>query len=107
MEFRYMGFDQQDSTRAYRFDGVEKGQPVVRLVVIADLTLCLKHHVSIQEGPALYARKLTADSAVPRLQDRQLTNQDLLEFAAGRADAKARKAGTHRPPRPIRGVPLS
>ena len=33
MELRYMGFDQHDNTRAYKFDSVEKGQPIVRFVI--------------------------------------------------------------------------
>ena len=39
-----MGFDQHDNKRTYKFDGVEKGQPIVQFVVTADLALFLKHH---------------------------------------------------------------
>ena len=63
MELRYMGFDQHGNMRAYKFDSVEKGQAIARLVVTADLTLFLKHHINIQEGPDLCARKLSADPA--------------------------------------------
>lgn len=108
MELRYVGFDQHDNIRAYQFDGVEKGQPNVRLVITADLTLFLKHHVSIQEGPDLCARKLSADPAAMGPHDHQLTNQDLVAFATACADEKAlkaelrRKANQHRrwPSRP-------
>jgi hypothetical protein len=92
MELRYMGFDQHDNIRAYKFDSVEKGQPIVRLVITADLTLFLKHHVNIQEGPDLCARKLSADSAAIGPKDHQLTNEDLLVFATARADEKAHRA---------------
>ena len=96
MELRYMGFDQQDNIRAYKFDGVEKGQPNVRLVVTADMTLFLKHHVSIQEGPDLCAHKLSADSAAIGPKDHQLTEEDLLVFATACADEKAHKAELRR-----------
>lgn len=96
MELRYAGFDQHDNTRAYRFDRMEKGQPTVQLVVTADLALFLKHHVSIQEGPALCARKLSADSMEFGQRDHELTNEDLLAFATARAAADARKAKLRR-----------
>ena len=78
------------------FDGVEKGHLTVQLVITADLTLFLKHHVTIQEGPDLCARKLTADLAGLEQQDHQLTNEDLLAFATARADEQARKAEVRR-----------
>ena len=96
MQLRYMGFDQHDNTRAYKFDGVEAGHLVEHLVITADLTLFLKHHVSIQEGPDLCARKLTADLAGIGPHDHQLTNEDLLAFVAARADEEAHKAELRR-----------
>jgi hypothetical protein len=93
MELRYLGFDQRDNTRAYKFDDVEKGPPAVRLVITTDLTLFLKHHVNIQDGPDLCARKLTADSAQ---HDHQLTEEDLVAFATARTDEKARKVESRR-----------
>ena len=115
MELRYVGFDQHDNTRAYKFDGVEKGQPIVRFVITADLTLFLKHHINIQEGPDLCAHKLSANSAAIGPKDHQLTDEDLLAFAAACADQKAhkaelrRKANQHRrwPSRPNREMPNS
>ena len=94
MELRYMGFEQHDNTRVYKFDGVENRQTIVQVVVTADLALFLKHHISIQEGPDLCARKLSTDSARPH--DYQLTNEDLLAFAAARAAEEARKAELRR-----------
>jgi hypothetical protein len=96
MELRYVGFDQHDNTRAYKFDSVEEGQPIVRLVVTADMTLFLKHHVSIQEGPSLCARKLTTDPAAIGQHDHQLTNEDLLAIATARATEEAHKAELRR-----------
>ena len=111
MELRYMGFEQHDNTRVYKFDGVEKGQLIVQLVVTADLALFLKHRISLQEGPAISARKLTTDSAGQH--DHQLTDDDLLVFTTARADEEARKAELRRkanlsrrwPSRPAREMP--
>ena len=88
MDLRYMGFDQHDNIRAYKFDGVEEGQPIVRLVITADLTLFLKYHINIQEGPDLCGRKLSADSAGSVQHDHQLTDEDLLAFTTARAGAR-------------------
>ena len=96
MEVRYKGFDQHDNTRTYKFDGVEKGQPVVPFVVTADLALFLKHHVNIQEGPTLCARKLTADPTGLGQHDHQLTDEDFLAFTTARAVEEARKAELRR-----------
>ena len=90
MELRYMGFDQHVNTRTYKFDGVEKGQSIVRFLVTADLPLFLKHDVNIQKGPDLCARKLTADPT--GLGHHQLTDEDLLTFATARAVEQTRKA---------------
>ncbi len=92
MDLRYMGFDQHDNTRAYNFDSVEGGHRIAQLVITTDLTLFLKHHISIQEGPTLCACKLNADPAELGPHDHQLTNDDLLAFATARADEEAHKA---------------
>ena len=96
MELRYMGFDQHGNIREYMFDDVSDGERAVRLVVTADLTLFLKHHISIQEGPAVSARKIAANTAKLGQHDHQLTNQDLLAFAAARTSEVARKAELRR-----------
>ena len=105
MDLRYMGFDQHDNTRVYKFDGVESGHRIEQLVVTTDLTLFLKHHIAIQEGPDLCARKLTADLAGVGQQDHELTNEDLLAFATARADEQAHKAEVRRMANRHRGLP--
>jgi hypothetical protein len=96
MELRYRGFDQHDNTRAYKFDGVEDGHPIVKFVVSADLTLFLKHHLSFQEGPSLCASKLTAEATELGQHDHRLTDEDLLGAVTARADEKVRKAELRR-----------
>jgi len=92
MEVRYLGFEQQDNSRSYRFEVIEKGQRPRRFVVLADLALFLANRVGIQEGPTLSANKLTAD--LDRHFDgvHQLTGDDLRLFANARAVEEARRA---------------
>ena len=96
MELRYLGFDQTLNTRAYRFEGLNKGEPPVHLVVTADLAMFLKHRIGIQEGPGLCARKLASDAQSPRLENVELTNDDLRAVVDARAVADARKAELRR-----------
>jgi hypothetical protein len=105
VKLRYMGFDQHDNTRGYKFDGVENGQLIVQFVVSADLTLFLRHRVNIQDGPSLFACKLGTDFAELGPRNHQLTNEDLLAFTTARAAAEARKAELRSPDRRRRFPP--
>ena len=91
VQFRYIGFDQHENARTYKFDRAEDKQPAVRLVVTADLALFLKHHVNIQEGPSLCARKLNADQTALGQHDYELTDEDLLAFTAAHARKPPRR----------------
>jgi hypothetical protein len=97
MQLRYMGFEQAKAVRVYRFDRIEERVPTVRYTVTADLALFLKHHIGIQEGPALCARKLTSDLEGTEQCEHILTNDDLLAYVTARADADARKAAARKP----------
>jgi len=96
MELRYAGFDQTNNKRSYKFDAGLPGRTVGRFVVSVEITLFLKHHVNIQEGPALCARKLSADLEADYRGDHELTDQDLLAYATGRAAKEALKAEMRR-----------
>lgn len=61
MQLRYMGFDQAKNVREYKFDGVAKDESTIHFVVSADLALFFRHHVALQEGPALCLKRLSAD----------------------------------------------
>ena len=50
MELRYLGFDQLQNARGYRFNLVVKGDATRQFVVTVDLALFLAHRVGIQEG---------------------------------------------------------
>jgi hypothetical protein len=98
MQFRYMGFDQARNIRSYRFDRIGQGEITRRFVVAVDLTLFLKNHVGVQEGPSLCFHKLSGD--VPPdliLQEMQeLTNDDLVAYVSAKSLADERKASARR-----------
>ena len=109
VELRYMGFDQAQNKRVYKFDCTGAGKTTTRFVVSVDMVLFLKHHVGIQEGPALCARKLNAgfeadhggdpglSHALPHELIHELTNDDLLAYVAIRTAAEVRRAEARRP----------
>jgi hypothetical protein len=91
-DLRYAGFDQAANVRQYKFDAVSSGHAVERFVVSVDLSLLLKHHVGMQEAPALCLHKLTADlETAPAAGRHELGNDDLLAYAVSRAALAARK----------------
>ena len=61
MEIRYLGFDQRQNFRVYRFDVRADGRLTEQVSVTADIAVFRVHSVGIQEGPLLSANKLTAD----------------------------------------------
>jgi hypothetical protein len=97
MELRYMGFDQAREKRVYKFDCTEKGTLTTKLEIAVAMDLFLKHHVNIQEGPSLCARKLTADLQTSYQGDHELTEEDLQAYTADRAAADARRAESRKP----------
>jgi hypothetical protein len=96
MDLRYMGFDQNQNMRAYKFDGVANGHATVHFVVSADLALFLTNRIGIQEGPTLCARKLSSAPEPASDTNFQLTNDDLRAHATARSMAEARKAEARR-----------
>ena len=101
VELRYMGFDQAQNKRVYKFDCTAAGKSTTRFVVSVDMVLFLKHHVGIQEGPALCARKLNADFETVQEGEQglmhELTNDDLLAYVAVRTAAELRRAEARKP----------
>ena len=94
MQLRYMGFDQTENIRSYRFDSIAKGEPVGHFIVSADLVLFRKHRVGIQEGPTLSRQRLACDLEGVCPSCHQLTENDLLDFVSARSMAQASKAGS-------------
>jgi hypothetical protein len=99
MELRYLGFEQRQNARDYRFDAVEKGQPARRFVVTADLALFRTLGVVIQEGPTLCASKLLSDLESDSGGAHELTAQDLRAYVTARSTADAKRAESRKAPR--------
>ncbi len=102
MELRYMGFDQLQNAREYRFDVLTKGDATRQCTITVDLALFRAHHVGIQEGPGLCARKLAADLEICSEGIHELTTEDIRAYADACAEADARrkesrKGGARRP----------
>ena len=105
IQLRYVGFDQDQQTRSFRFHATVAGEETRDYVVTADVRLFQKHHVGIQEGPALCARILLAQLAAandhrPRSMRAVLSEKDLVAHVASRVVA-VRKPFRRRP-RPVR-----
>ncbi len=110
-DLRYAGFQQAANLRVYRFNIARPGNSVQHSIML-DVTLLLKHHVGMQEIPALCVSKLTADlKTSPELLKHQLGDDDLRQFASLRAEASERRASRHSfagrrgapPPGPVQG----
>jgi cold shock CspA family protein len=102
---RYTGFEQTGNIRAYRFERLSTGEETQAFLVTADLSLFMKHHVGIQEGPTLCLHVLMthlADSDPVRQAPlrRVLTDVDLLAHVASRPVPSSK--GRHKVlPRPL------
>ena len=107
MELRYLGFDQLQNARAFRFDVLVKGELPKHATVTADMALFLLYRVGIQDGPTLCATKLTADIDNNNVDGTHvLTGDDLRAFSESRAAAEEkrmemrRSAGRRHTPNP-------
>jgi hypothetical protein len=96
MELRYLGFEQLQNARAYRFEVIAKGASTAQAVVLADMGLFLKHRVGIQDGPSLCAARLTADLERNIVGDHTLTAEDLRGLAESRVAAEAKRLEVRR-----------
>lgn len=105
MDIRYLGFDQQQNARIYRFDVVEKGQPAKHCSVSVDVALFLRHHVALQDGPTLSATKLAADIERSFEGTHELTEQDMREHTEARLQAEVARAERRSGRRPAPSSP--
>ena len=98
MEIRYLGFEQRQNSRVYRFDVRADGRLTKEASVIADMAVFRNHSVGIQEGPSLCGNKLTADLERGWEGEHELTAADVRAYADAKALA-AQRAGTRKAPR--------
>ena len=86
---RYAGFDQTGNVRSYLFQRVVVGEESSLIVVAAEIPLLVKHHVRIQDGPALCLQVLllemqSGESSEPPVSLHALTDTDILTYLATR-----------------------
>lgn len=105
MEIRYLGFDQAQNSRVYRFDVRTDGGPAKQVSVTADIAVFRDHSVGIQEGPLLSGNKLTADLERGWEGEHELTAADVRAYADTKALAEAHRASLRKAPRRRPGVP--
>ena len=99
VEIRYLGFDQTQNSRVYRFDVHMDGRLTKQAFVTADMTVFRNPSVGIQDGPFLSGNKLTADLERGWEGDHELTAADVRAFADAKALADAQRAGNRKAPR--------
>jgi len=99
VEIRYLGFDQRENSRVYRFDVQPQGQPMKEISITADIAAFRNRGVGIQEGPILSGNKLTADLERGWEGYHELTDADVRAHADAKAQAEAERVSARRPPR--------
>ena len=99
MEIRYLGFDQRQNFRVYRFDVRVDARLTKEVSIFADISIFRDHRIGIQEGPILCGNKLTADLERGWEGEHELTAADVQAFADSKALADAQRAGARKAPR--------
>jgi len=99
VEIRYLGFDQRENLRVYRFDVQTGGRPMKEVSVTADMVVFRHSRVAIQEGPFLSGNKLTADLERGWDGEHELTVADVRAHTDAKALANAERASARKPPR--------
>jgi len=90
-DLRYTGFHQTENIRTYSFAEVTSRHSAQHCVTV-DVALLLKHHIRVQEGPALCLSKLITDlKDSPESAGHRLGDDDLLALIASRAEAIKQK----------------
>ena len=93
MQIRYLGFDQKQNSRVYRFDVRTEGRLANEVSVTADIAVFRNGSVGMQEGPALCGNKLAADLERGWEGEHELTAADVRAYADGKAQTEAQRAG--------------
>ena len=100
LRLRFMGFEQTGATRAYRFERILAGGKTEIIIVTSDLALFARHHVVLQEGPAVCVRMLNtqidAGGEKPPLLRCELADSDMVAHLAAQS-SRGRKDSPRRP----------
>ena len=105
MDIRYLGFDQRQNSRVYRFYVRTGGRLARRVSISADMAVFRTYSVGIQEGPLLSETKLTADLERGWEGEHELTADDVRAYADTKALAATQRASARKAPRRRPGVP--
>jgi len=97
---RYVGFEHKGNVRAYMFEEIAPGAEKRTFTVNADLALFTRHHVGMQEGPALCLHLLAAEldvagAAAGTSVHCSLSDREMLAYLASRP-ARRNKLGSKR-----------
>jgi hypothetical protein len=104
MEIRYLGFDQRQNSRVYRFDVRTDARLTKQISVTADIAVFRNYSVGIQEGPLLSGNKLSADLERGWDGEHELTGADVRAYADAKALAETKRAGARHAVRRRPGV---
>lgn len=105
MEIRYLGFDQRQNARVYRFEIRTGGRVTQQASITADMAVFGGHSIGIQDGPVLCGNKLTADLARGWDGEHELTAADVRAYVDTKALASAQRASARKAPRRRGGMP--
>jgi len=102
---RYVGFEHQGNVRAYMFEEIAPGAEKRTFTVNADLALFTRHHVGMQEGPALCLHLLAAEldmagAAAGTSVQCSLSDREMLAYLASRPAPRARPGFKRAAPAP-------
>lgn len=96
MNLQYLGFEQSQNQRLYRFAQRMIGRPAKLLFVRADLVFFSACKVNLQDGPILCARKLETRPILPIDKACDLTEEDFRAHAALRDRAEQERAASRK-----------
>jgi hypothetical protein len=99
VEVRYLGFDQRQNSRVYRFDVRTNGRLTKQVSITADMAVFRNYRVGIQDGPLLCGNKLAADLERGWEGEHELTADDVCAYADTKALAGAQRAAARKAPR--------
>lgn len=100
---RYAGFEQVGNVRSYLFNHVVIGEKSTEVMVAVEISLFTKHHLRIQDGPALCLHVLSLDIEKEELAhaagaNHELTDQDIVAYLATRPIPAQTKGKRDKPP---------
>jgi hypothetical protein len=112
VQFTYNGFTQEGNNRCYSFDGKEEQKTTAVYRLWVDLSLFVKHRVSLQNGPGFCLQLLNSACAggpeqMDHLRDYHTIDSDFSNLLAERAAQAAALALKKPARRPFRKPPPS